>query len=76
MTDFEKMNFKITWIKAGALVVSACIVSFTVGIQLEGWNEFRRQANETLTDYKQFKSWAQPKINKFTADKNKMATNP
>jgi len=71
MTDFEKLNFKITWIKAGALLASACIISFTIGIYMTDWNQWRRETTKDVGELKNWKETTQASLNNQRANYNR-----
>ncbi len=71
MTDFERMNFKITYIKAGSLLISSCIVAFTFGHYMTDWQEWRKTTTEKVSVIEQWKEKVQTAMNGRRAEYNR-----
>ncbi len=50
MTSFEKTEFKMTLIKALSVLVSACIMSITIGRYLGNWEQWRKEIEKRIGD--------------------------
>ncbi len=50
VTDIEKFTIKVTMMKAGALVLSACIMSATAATYMKDWQDWRKGMEQRTSD--------------------------
>lgn len=52
--DITKKQFKMTYIKAGSLLIAAFSISISIGFVGGDWVSWRKQTTKDVTDLKQY----------------------